>query len=276
MKQTVTTYVQKQYQVPEAVGLHITDVSRVGDTCYQKITLDGSSGNRRTVVYLTPDQKYVTAALMDLSVDPRAATLKLEHETMMTLLAGTPPSRGPVDAPVTLVEFADFQCPYCARLVGVLSGLTAEEAGKIRVVFRQLPLRVHPWAREAAMIGVCVDSRDHGAFWKLYDFIYSRQTSFVGADVKPRLLQFIKDDLQLNPDAINTCLDQHQYEQTLTRDEELAKHFEVGMTPTVFVNGRRFFGSFAELKVAIQAALASAQPKSESRATPREVTEKRQ
>src|SRR5208283_1293688 len=85
------------------------------------------------------------------------------------------PQRGPRDAPVTIVEFSDFQCPYCGSAAPVLKQLLATYPTQVRLVFRNLPLRtMHPQAIYAAQAGVCADAQ--GKFWEIHDVLFTRQS----------------------------------------------------------------------------------------------------
>ena len=211
-------------------------------------------------LYLTPDERYLTASLMDLSEDLRAASLKAKQGTMNALLVGSSPSHGPAHAPVTIVEFVDFQCPECRHFAEVMAELPEPGASKIRVVLRQHPFSFHAWARKAAAMSVCADTEDRGAFWKLSNFLFAQQDDLTVENFQPRTLQFVKDELHLDPEAIKSCIDKGGYEKALAQDEELARQLSIRETPTVFVNRRRFAGfrSTADLKRAIDVALTEA------------------
>ena len=90
LNQTITSYVLSRYGNEGATDLQITNISFVENTCYRKIIIESSSGNRRITLYLTPDEKYLTTNLMDISKVPRAAPLLQDHDTTKLLLAGTP------------------------------------------------------------------------------------------------------------------------------------------------------------------------------------------
>lgn len=175
----------------------------------------------------------------------------------MLLLAGAPPSKGPSDARITIVEFMDFECPHCHDLARWAANLPPEEANSIRIVIRQKPLAFHPWAREAAMLSACVEAQDKRAFWKLHDFLFDHQDDLTGENLKARALNFVTEDLHINPGSINACLEHHGYEASLDRDRQLADQLKIRATPTIFINGKRYegFHSAEDLKEAIDAAM---------------------
>ena len=100
------------------------------------------------------------------------------------------PSFGPADAPVTIVEFGDFECPDCKMEAPILRhDLPAAFDGKVRVVFKNYPLEsVHPWARAAAIAGRCVYQQGQPAFWKFYDWIYENQDQITGDNLNAKIL----------------------------------------------------------------------------------------
>ncbi len=242
VNQEITSYVEGRYNLPKTTNLRITQVTPVSSTCYRKITLESAPGGGSAIFYLTPDEKFLTRSLMDLSEDPRAALLSSERDTMKSLLAGSPPSRGPATAPVTIVEFGNFECPYCARFSTEMNNLPWNQARNIRLVFLQKLFPRFAWGSEAAMITSCTFSQSQDAFWKMHDFTYAQQGSFTDANVQPRLMQFAKDKLGINPESITGCMARHGYDETLEHDRQLAVHFDVMRTPTLFINGRRYVG----------------------------------
>jgi protein-disulfide isomerase len=156
------------------------------------------------------------------------------------VLDGTGPERGPAAAPVTIVEFSDYQCPFCARFEHVLKAVMAKYPEKVRLVYRNLPLpQVHPDAENAAEGAICAG--DQGRFWEFHDLIFQDQ----------RLLsmQALKDKaktLGLNVPAFDECLDSGKALEALKLDERAAEQLALSTTPTSFVNGRIYRGVLSE------------------------------
>jgi protein-disulfide isomerase len=146
------------------------------------------------------------------------------------------PSIGPVDAPITIVEFSDFQCPYCQKSVGVLKELRRIYGEKIRVVYRDYPGPNHPYAQQAAEAAQC--AREQGKFWEYHDILFDRQTPGKGWDF-PALAK----ELGLKQDAFVACITTRRYREEVTND--LRDGFKLGMTstPTFFINGRPLVGA---------------------------------
>jgi protein-disulfide isomerase len=174
------------------------------------------------------------------------------------------PSFGPANAPVTIVEFGDFECPDCKAEAPVLRGvMPAAMGGQVRVVFKNYPLEsIHPWALAAAIDGRCVYRQGNDAFWKFYDWIYDSQDAITPENLSMKVLDWAGkngiDALQLGQ-----CMDT---KATLPEvNESIAEGRELGVpgTPTLFINGRRIGGlAWPDLELVINKALeyASANP----------------
>jgi protein-disulfide isomerase len=147
------------------------------------------------------------------------------------------PSEGKADAPVTLVEYSDFQCPFCLRVMPTLKQLRAKYGDKIRIVWKDFPLtQIHPQAFVAAQAGNC--AREQGKFWELHDKMFGNQSA-----LQPDALKKYAADAGLDAAKFNQCLDSSKYEARV--QEALSAGGKVGIssTPTVFVNGRMISGA---------------------------------
>src|SRR5690606_3752535 len=134
------------------------------------------------------------------------------------------PSMGPADAPITVVEFGDFQCPYCAGLEPTLDKIMKNYDGKIRLVFRQFPLEsIHPQAWKSAEASLC--AREQGKFWELHNAMYDDQDALSVEDLKSAAKR-----LGLDGKKFDACLDAGKYEQTIREDVRAGE--EAGITGT--------------------------------------------
>ena len=158
------------------------------------------------------------------------------------------PSRGPANAPVTIVEFADFECPFCGALYPVMKQVEQNYTSKVRLVYRQFPLtNMHPHAQKAAEAALCANEQRR--FWDFYDSLFSDQSKLEIADLKRRA-----QTLGLNTSAFNTCLDSGKEADAIQKDKDDARKAGVSSTPTVFINGRLLTGSrsYAEIRDVIE------------------------
>lgn|SRR5574341_734022 len=149
------------------------------------------------------------------------------------------PVLGPDNAPVTIVEFSDFQCPYCKRFVDQTFNQLREEYGdQIRIVYRDFPLSsIHPDAELAAEAAEC--AADQGKFWEMHDTIFANQTLGIGRDA---LLGFA-EDVGLDMEEFTTCLDNGTHRDEIAKDLQDGTSYGVSGTPTFFINGYRLVGA---------------------------------
>jgi protein-disulfide isomerase len=167
----------------------------------------------------------------------RAGVRVLLSPPRLAVSAGDDPSRGPADAPVTIVEFSDFQCPFCARATPVLKQVEERYAGKVRRVFRDLPLtNIHKEAAGAAEAGTCAN--EQGKFWELHDALFAEQASLLPAEIKRAASK-----LGLDATAFAACLDSGRHRPEWQQDAAEAASYGLTGTPAFFVNGRLLSGA---------------------------------
>lgn len=149
-----------------------------------------------------------------------------------------PPVKGAgVDAAVVeVVEFSDFECPYCAMAVPLLDSLATRLGEKARLVYRHYPLPMHPHAERAAM--AAVEAQRQGAFWEYHDLLFRNQDRLTDAD-----LVGYADSLDLDVDAFAASLREGWHAEAVGADRALGRSLAVTGTPTFFVNGYRIVGA---------------------------------
>lgn len=174
---------------------------------------------------------YVEGLRKTYGVEYRFGPYRVEVET-----AGYP-SRGPEDAPVVVVEFSDFECPYCRQTYPVLGQIEAAYTGKIRFVYRQFPLTdIHPRAQKAAEASLCAD--EQGQFWEMHDLLFADPIELEIASLKVKA-----ESLGLDRQVFDSCLDSGKYADRIAA--EIREGFRLGVngTPTVIINGRPLTGA---------------------------------
>src|SRR3954464_11197860 len=151
------------------------------------------------------------------------------------------PSRGPKDAPVTIVEFGDLQCPACKAAQPTIEALVAAEP-QARFVFQNFPLDIHNWAAKGAAYADCVGRASNDAFWKFVAKTYEQQTNITAENADQKLTA-IANDSGVKGDEIAACATKPDTKTRVDASIALGKQVEVTGTPTLFINGRRI-GNF--------------------------------
>ena len=157
-----------------------------------------------------------------------------EPRTQITIPADAP-ILGSVGAPVTLVEFLDYQCPYCHRVQGIVDHIIGQYPGKVRFVHRDFPLdSVHPQAMDAARAARCAG--DQGKFWEYHRKLLA-EPGHEKADLRNRALA-----LGLDERRFAACLASTQHDAAIEQSSAQGRELGVSGTPTFFINGRRLVG----------------------------------
>src|SRR6266511_2559330 len=146
------------------------------------------------------------------------------------------PIRGNKDAPVTIVEFSDFQCPFCSRARPTVNKVRETYGDKVRVIFRNFPLSIHPQAQKAGEAAGCAG--EQGKFWEMHDRLFANQAKLQVPDLKEHAAV-----LGLDPEAFRQCLDSGRHTADLQRDAEAGTGYGVSGTPSFFINGRPLVGA---------------------------------
>ena len=159
--------------------------------------------------------------------------------------------QGPATAAVTLVEYADYECPYSRIAYRVIKGVQEELGDQLRFVYRNFPLPNHPNARPAAEAAQCAN--DQGQFWAYHDRLFADQTKLANDDLKASAAA-----LGLDAGRFNACFDSHKYKARVDADTLAGNEAGVNGTPAFFVNGRLLSGAqpYEEFKKVIDEELA--------------------
>lgn len=162
------------------------------------------------------------------------------------------PQMGTSGAVITLVEFSDYECPFCKEAEDSIKTLMSEYKGKILLVYRDFPLEnIHPHAFLAAEAADCAGEQN--TYWKMHDLLFADQTKLGIDDLRKHA-----GDLGMNMDQFNNCLDSNKYSEEIRHDMKDGISYQVSATPTFFINGHRVLGgSLEQLKSTIDALLSN-------------------
>ena len=146
--------------------------------------------------------------------------------------------QGPDNAPLTLVEYGDFQCPSCGQAHVLLKHVQDHFGQRLRLVFRHYPLEQHPMAEPAAEASEFAASQ--GKFWQMHDALFAHQ-----AELSTDLLVALAGELRLNETALERSVDRGEFGERIQADLDSGDESGVAGTPTFFINGKRHEGSFS-------------------------------
>ena len=164
------------------------------------------------------------------------ATSGLADDARKTVAVGSSALKGSGKAPITMVVFSDFECPFCARIVPTLTELESKYPGKLKIAFRQLPLPFHKNARLAAAASLAAG--EQGKFWPMHDLLFSHPAGLERA----ALVGYAKS-LKLDVAKFGSALDSGRFDKQIEADTADAAQLGANGTPTVFVNGRPVVGA---------------------------------
>ena len=205
--------------------------------------------------YISKDGRFLfRGELSDMTKDPLA-------ENLAQIRTTDAPAMGDPKAPVTIVEYSDFECPICRSLHNALRNILPNYPGKVQVIFKDFPLeQIHPWARTAAIAGRCAYEQKSEAFWKVYDLIYDNQEIISAANAWGKMVDYASQS-GLDADVFKSCMASPEAGAAVNASHANGEKLEVTSTPTLFVNGRRMVGADAnQLQQYINYELAKAGP----------------
>jgi protein-disulfide isomerase len=182
-------------------------------------------------------QKSIQAAIQAQRPQPKPQ-LPIEERIKQAIKVdvGNAPAQGPADAPITLVEFSDFQCPFCGRVNPTIDQLQKDYAGKIRVVFRQHPLPFHPNAMPAAKASLA--AKDQGKFWEMHKLLFANQQN-----LSEDTIQKLAKEAGLNMDKFMKDWKSNKYDSIIQEDIKFAEANGATGTPAAFINGVLIVGA---------------------------------
>jgi protein-disulfide isomerase len=250
----VVEYFGKAVSTP-GVTFKVTKIEPAEVPGFKKGHLEAALGQQKQDVpfYVSNDGRYLFRSdAIDLTMDPFQAV-------MQKIKLDGAPTRGPADAKVTVVEFSDFECPYCGQAWEIFEKqVYPQYADKVRFVFKQMPLtQIHPFAEDAAVAAMCALQQGNDQFWKLYEGLFAQQGEITKENL-PAKVEEIATAAGLDVPKLKDCMQGRKSLDAVKADQAEAAAVGVSGTPTFFVNGRRVQGADANaFKQAIDQALAA-------------------
>lgn len=195
-------------------------------------------------------QKDILAKLTDLekniqNIQTKPTRPKIDFNKVVNIPVGKSIIKGEASAPVTIVEFSDFQCPYCSRLQPTLKEVMKAYPKEVKLVYKHYPLSFHNQAKNAAKAAEA--AREQGKFWEMHDIIFANFNKLTDKS----FAEFARK-IGLNLDQFKADYGSDKYDQIIQSDTNLARKIGVTGTPTLFMNGKRMSRrSFEDFKQSI-------------------------
>ena len=253
-----------RFRIPDLEGAELT-IGELEPSLYSglkrgSLTING----QQTLQFLLSEEQghliLLTTNPIDVSLTEAEIAEKLaEQATQEKLVAAEThialsrfaegkPSRGPSDAPITIYEFSDFQCPYCARASTVIEELLNKYPEEVRFVYLHYPLGMHDWAKPAAVVADCAARQSEAAFWVLHDNFFELQSDISSESMPQQARSWLQEtDIDLDAWQICTVDESSAAHQNVLLQVDIssamAERFGLTGTPAFFVNGHLLSGA---------------------------------
>ncbi len=249
----IASYIRKVFNVPGNVQITVKESSqsRIAGTYPILVEFKGERGNQEQEAWITKDNTLIVGKTFNLNEDP----FKKNLEKITTVDA---PSTGAPDAKVVIVEYSDFQCPFCSRAHVTVKDVLKLYEGKVKLFYKHLPLtNIHDWAEPAAIASLCVNKQNSEAFWKFSDYLFANQKEITKDTLNSRLQEFSAQS-SLNFEELQKCIADPATKLVITAHSKEAGDLGLGSTPSFMVNGRPVIGAvpMEQFKQVIDEALA--------------------
>jgi len=230
----IREFLQKRFHIAEIkdIKLSVPTPSPFAGVFTRTLTVTTSHGPIKTMLFTDQSgQKVIIGEYLDMRSDPWG---RINMEKLRLTDRAT---QGPADAPVTIVEFADFECPFCARAFGQIETLVNNRyKGKVRLIFKNFPLAMHPWARPAAIAAECIRRQNPADFWDFAQILYTSQAQINPANLRDRIDAYAKAN-KLDSAALNQCMMGKSADEVINQDQRDGMIAHVQSTPTFLIDG---------------------------------------
>lgn len=246
-------HIRETYNVPAAVDIVVGTPAAAGIPGFKKaaITFKRGESSQDDVVWVSDDGKhYLLGSFKNMTTNP-------DQERLAKLDLSASPVRGPKKAPVTVVQYTDFECPFCQRGYEIMQEKILKEfPGKVRWIYKSLPLvSIHPWAEPAAMGAECAKLQGEDKFWKVHDALFDAQREVTPDNLAEKLAAFVKaagGDVK----AFEGCFEAKKTLPAVTKDAAEAESLGITGTPAFLVNGHLVSGAdYLTIKRLVEEAL---------------------
>ena len=236
-KATLETYVRHLLVMDSSVTVQVGDPKPSDLPGFSEVIVSASAGTAHQdfpFLVSKDGSKIVQGAYYDVSQNP----FKRDLDKLKTEGA---PSQGTQGASVVIVEFSDFECPFCQKESNILrQNLLSTYPTQVHLYYKQFPLTsMHPWSKGAAIASRCVYSQKSDEFWKYHDWIFDHQNEITPNNLKDKVLDWAKGEQALDGLKLAACIDNKSAEGEVDKDIAEGHALGVDSTPTLYINGRR-------------------------------------
>ncbi len=256
----IGAYIRKAFGVPANVGVVVKEggEQKIPGLTSIQVQFVTDKGSQVQDAWVSSDQKImVIGRVLDLTIDLDKQRMEKAKENLSKMNLQNAPVKGAPAAKVTIVEYTDFQCPFCSRGYATVEQLLKDYDGKVKVVYKALPLNIHNWAEDSAVAAACVADQNKDAFWKYYSFFFQNQTTIKKDTLNEKVMSMAKENA-LDEAALKTCIDTKKTLPMVQADMKEAQTLGFNSTPSFMVNGTPVIGAkpIEEFKQIIDAELA--------------------
>lgn len=240
-KATLEAYVRHLYVMDNRITVQVSDPKPSPDLPgFMDVVVHATMGPQAQdfkFLVSKDGSRILQATVFDINNNP----FKAELDKLKTDGA---PSFGSQGAPVVIVEFSDFECPFCKLEAAMLrANLPVSYPTQVHLYFKEFPLvTIHQWAKAAAIDSRCVLKQSSSEYWEFHDWIFSHQTDITAENLKDKILEWAKPKTAIDSAKLAACMDSKETEAEVDRSMAEGKALNIDQTPTMFVNGRRIPG----------------------------------
>lgn len=234
---TVNSFLFQMFGYDPTLTWKVGDIkpSEVPDLAEVNVVITGPQGSNANRLYVSADGKHaISGEILPFGAHP----FEEDRDKLEKGINGI--AKGPAKAPVTIVEFSDFQCPHCKEAAPKIDELLAQEPN-VHFVFQNFPLPSHDWAQKAAAYADCVGHASNDAFWKFAQKTFDQQANITESNADEKL-KAIATESGVNGDQMAVCAAKPETQGRIEASLSLGKSVHVSGTPTIFINGRAISG----------------------------------
>jgi protein-disulfide isomerase len=236
-KKALEAYVRHLYVMDKRVTVEVADPKPSTLPGFRQVTVTASMDKNRQdfdLLVSLDGAKIIQGTVYDATENP----FKKDLDRLKTEGA---PNFGTQGAPVVIVEFSDFECPFCQKEAQALrTNLLTTYPTQVHVYFKQFPLAsIHPWSKAAAIASRCVFRQDKDEFWKYHDWVFQNQGDIEADSLKQKVLAWAQGEKTIDTLQLTSCMDNRATEAEVDKDIAEGRALQIDSTPTTFINGRR-------------------------------------